>query len=86
MSSDLQAVMDTPMPTDVKKMQRFLGVGIFFSEFIPDYATKSAKLYDMTKPTFNWNPSTWKDDYVAEFENLKLRGTSPTGTYLGFSE
>jgi hypothetical protein len=39
------------MPTDIKKMQRFLGVGIFFSEFIPDYATKSAKLYDMTKPT-----------------------------------
>ena len=25
----------------------------------------------MTKPTFNWNPSTWKEDYVAEFENLK---------------
>ena len=50
-----QAVTDTPMPTDLKRMQRFLGVGIFFSEFIPDYATKSAKLYDMTEPSFNWD-------------------------------
>ena len=25
-----QAVTDTPMPTDLKKMQRYLGVGIYF--------------------------------------------------------
>ena len=31
-----QVVTDTPMPTDLKKMQRCLGAGIFFSEFIPD--------------------------------------------------
>ena len=48
-----QTVMDTPMPTDLKKMQRCLGVGIFLSEYIPDYATKSAKLYNMIKPPFN---------------------------------
>ena len=48
-----QAVMDTPMPTDLKKTQRCLGVGILSSEFIPDYATKTAELYDMIKPTFN---------------------------------
>ena len=66
-----QAVTDTRMPTDLKRMQRFLGVGIFFSEFIPDYATKSAKLYGMTKPSFNWVQSTWKEDYLTEFENMK---------------
>ena len=48
-----QTVVDTPMPTDLKRMQRSLGVGIFFSEFIPDYASKSAKLYVMTETTFN---------------------------------
>ena len=48
-----QAVTDTPMPTDLKKTQTCLGVGIFLSEFIPDYATKSAELYNMIKPTFN---------------------------------
>ena len=35
-----QTVTDTRMPTD-------LGVGILSSEFIPDYATKSAELYHM---------------------------------------
>jgi hypothetical protein len=39
-----QAVTDTPMSTDLKKMQRCLGVGKFSSEFIPDYATKLAEL------------------------------------------
>ena len=48
-----QTVMDTLMPTDLKKTQRCLGVGILSSEFIPDYATKTAELYDMIKPTFN---------------------------------
>ena len=48
-----QAVMNTLMPTDLKKMQRCLGVGMLSSEFIPDYATKTAELYDMIKPTFN---------------------------------
>ena len=66
-----QAVTDTPMPIDLKRMQRFFGVGIFFREFIPDYATKSANLYDMTKPAFNWDQSTWKEDYLTEFENMK---------------
>ena len=47
-----QAVTDTLMPTDLKKMQRCLGVGIWFSELIPDYATKLAELYNMIKPTF----------------------------------
>jgi hypothetical protein len=42
-----------------------------FSEFIPDYATKSAELYNMIKPTFNWDLSTWKEDYVTDFENFK---------------
>jgi hypothetical protein len=32
-----QAVTDTSMPTDLKKMQRCLGVGMYISsEFIPD--------------------------------------------------
>jgi hypothetical protein len=48
-----QAVTDTLMPTDLRRMQRCLGVEIFSSEFIPDYATKSAELYDMIKPAFN---------------------------------
>ena len=54
MDDDLKlAVMDTPMPTDLKEDAEMPWVGIFFSEFIPDYATKTAELYNMIKPTFN---------------------------------
>jgi hypothetical protein len=48
-----QVVTDTPMPTELKKTQTCLGVSIFFSKFILDYATKSAELYNMIGPTFN---------------------------------
>ena len=60
-----QAVLDSPMPKNAKGMQRFLEVGLFFNEFIPDYASTASKLYDMIKPTFNWNTSTWTEDYEA---------------------
>ena len=44
---------------------------MFFSEFIPLYAERSRVLYDMTKATFNWDPGTWKEDYVGAFEYIK---------------
>ena len=77
-----QAVLDSPMPKNAKGMQRFLGVGVFFNEFIPDYATKASKLYDMIKPTFNWNTSTWLEDYEAEFEKVKLALAGSVARYF----
>ena len=32
---------------------------------------RSTELYNMIKPTFNWGSSTWKEDYVTDFENFK---------------
>ena len=32
------SVMEAPMPTNMKQMQRFLGVAVFFNEFIPNYS------------------------------------------------
>jgi len=66
-----KAVMEAPMPTNMKQMQRFLGVAVFFNEFIPNYSQVTAKLYDMIAPDFKWDPSTWKVDYVNEFEEVK---------------
>ena len=77
-----QAVLDSPMPKNAKGMQRFLGVGVFFNEFIPDYATEASKLYDMIKPTFNWNTSTWLEDYEAEFEKVKLALAGSVARYF----
>ena len=55
----------------LRRCKDALGWYVFSSEFIPDYATKLAELYNMIKPMFNWDLSTWKEDYVADFENFK---------------
>ena len=64
--------MDTTMPTGLKGMQRFLGVAVFFSEYVPDFASKTSPLYDMIRHDFNWDRKTWLKDYEAEFERVKL--------------
>ena len=59
-------------PARLKEVQRFLGSCIFFSKFIPKFVDLSAPLIDMTKKDFNWTPTTWKIDYKAAFEKMKL--------------
>jgi hypothetical protein len=66
-----QSVMDAPMPTNTKGMQRFLGVAVFFNEFQPNYLDLTAKLYDMIKPTFNWDKATWTEDYQEIYDKVK---------------
>jgi hypothetical protein len=58
-------------PKSVKETQSFLGLGIFFQRFVPQYATTVAPLYEMTKQKFVWDPKTWKVDYVKVFESAK---------------
>ena len=38
-----QTVRETTMPTGMKGMQRFLGVAVFFSEYVPDFASKTIR-------------------------------------------
>jgi hypothetical protein len=67
-----QSVLDAPMPTTAKAMQKFLGVAVFFNEFIPSYSDVTGKLYEMINPKFSWDKTTWKYDYEAEFEKAKV--------------
>lgn len=64
----LQAI---PFPTNTKQMQSFLGAALFFKNFIPHYSTLTAPLNDMTHKTFNWDPASWTDDYIAHFNTVK---------------
>jgi phospholipid-translocating ATPase len=70
------------MPTNAKAMQRFLGVAVFFNEFIPCYSDVTAKLYDMIKPTFSWDQKTWKEDYNAIYEKVKIALANSTAKYF----
>eukprot|EP01035_Chromulina_nebulosa_P023434 gene23434-30373_t len=77
-----QSVLDAPMPTNSKAMQRFLGVAVFFNEFIPNYSNVTAKLYDMIKPTFDWSVTTWKEDYKSLFDVAKVALANSTAKHF----
>lgn len=77
-----QSVLDAPMPSNAKAMQRFLGVAVFFNEFIPNYSTVTSKLYDMIKPTFDWKESTWKENYKTIFEEAKIALANSTAKHF----
>lgn len=66
-----QAIKSFRMPRSQKAMQSFLGTSIFFQDFVPNFAKSAAPLHEMTHKDFNWDPSTWKRDYVGAFEHLK---------------
>jgi len=53
-------IRDADMPKSRKSMQRFLGMAVFFNEFIPNFSDVTAQLYDMIAPTFNWDRNTWR--------------------------
>ena len=47
-------------PSNQKQMQSFLGAANFFhTHIIPNYAEWASSLYECTKTSFNWKPSTW---------------------------
>jgi hypothetical protein len=66
--SKKEALLSIEFPNTIKKARSLLGKGVFFASFTPNYSTLTGHLTDMTKKTFNWNESTWKHDYRAEFK------------------
>jgi len=66
-----KSIEEFEMPTSQKSMQRFLGAALFFKSFVANYSDVAAKLNKMVHKDFNWNKSTWKEDYVKAFEDMK---------------
>jgi hypothetical protein len=65
------SIMEIPFPTCVKQMRSFLGIGNFFGDFVPNFASLVAPLHDMTAKTFTWKQSEWTVDYPSVFERFK---------------
>ena len=66
-----EALKEIPFPVSIKSMQKFLGFAIYFQPFVKGYATLAAKLYHMTTKNFDWNKSTWTEDYESVFDKFK---------------
>jgi hypothetical protein len=67
-----KAVSSLVFPTTQKKMESFLGAALFFMKHIPFYSELTAPLHSMTTKGFNWDPTTWTQDYRAFFDKLTL--------------
>ena len=65
-----EALGKIPMPTNTKQARSLLGKGVFFSSFTPRYSDLVAHLTDLTKSKFNWDKTTWRHDYEAEYRRF----------------
>lgn len=65
----LDALANTPFPTNIKQMQRALGGFLFCADFVPNYGVLAAPLYDLTKVSFDWSQDMTK--YQEAFAALK---------------
>ena len=65
------SIDSVPMPVNLKQMQRFLGMALYFKNHISGYSALTASLTEMTHKDFSWNRSTWSRDYDADMRCLK---------------
>jgi len=54
-------------------MRSFLGQTRIFQPHVPDYTFFSGPLEQMTSSNFNWDRTTWKEDFQLIFEQFKSR-------------
>ena len=83
----VEAVVNTPPPTDVKGVRRLIGMAQFCSKFVPKFNDKLTPLYNLTRKnsTFSWN-----DDCQKAFQYIKdklvsapvLRAPSSTDSFI----
>lgn len=69
----IQAIIDWPIPKNVKELSGFLGLSGYYRKFIPGYGNVCQPLHQLTKKDgFIWSP-----DATTAFQALKRTMTSP---------
>ena len=70
-----KAVVDSPVPMNVKHLTQYFGLANFYRWFIKNYSTIAGPLHELTRKTakgFQWNTNC-----QVAFENLKSKLISP---------
>ena len=67
----IDSIMAFVMPCSKKSLKRFLGCSGFFQPFMPNYSDLTCQLNEMGHDDFDWDPKTWKCDYVQLFTKFK---------------
>lgn len=66
--SKVQAILKMPSPTNVKELQRFLGMVNYLGSYIPNLAEKTSLLRELLKKYSQWQ---WLDHHEQQFSQLK---------------
>ena len=83
-SRNLDAVKNFLPPTNLKRLQQFLGLTLYYRRFIPGYAEIAYPLHALTRKGALFE---WSADYEAAFETLRTKLlTSPVLAYPEFNE
>jgi hypothetical protein len=64
----VQAIIDLERPRKVSQLQTFLGMAVYFSSFIPYYASICAPLFRLLRKGTKW---TWGPDEEFAFQSIK---------------
>ena len=74
-SNKVQAITDMPSPSDVKGLQRFLGMVNYLSKFIPGYSQLTAPLRELLHKNTSF---VWLPHHDTAFKEIKKAITQPT--------
>ena len=78
----LQAVLEFPVPTNVKQLRSFLGLTSYYRRFIPQFAKIAGPLHALTKKNSEF---TWTAVCQGAFEKLRnLLTSAPVLAYPDF--
>ncbi|XP_026688729.1 uncharacterized protein K02A2.6-like isoform X1 [Diaphorina citri] len=78
--SKIKAIENMQAPTNVKELQRFLGVVNYLGKFIKNLSQLTVSLRSSLKKNTSWS---WTPNHQAEFENLKkIISSVPVLTYF----
>ena len=71
----VEAIHSMPPPTEPQELQRFLGMTMYLSPFIPSLSTHTAPLWELLKKDTEF---TWNTTYQEAFDALKDRVCTDT--------
>ena len=72
----IQAVINYPVPTNVKELRQFLGLANYYRRFIQDYSRIASALFKLTQKTVHQS-FNWTEQGTVAFEELKKKLTTP---------
>ena len=64
----VQAIMDLACPTSISDLQKFLGMVVYFSTYIPFYSMITSPLFDLLKKGVKWQ---WHVEQETAYEQAK---------------